>query len=245
MSCPLTIRSVEIAPPSASHELIAVARTAMAISAATWLYLAISPFAFSNDASARRNLWPYQSLIQDRPSDEQRMFRELQVSLIEAETIRSATGEWPPVSTLAAEGIEPFAPNPALKGPSYTWRLIREGRFINYVGHPRYPTGINAPRPDTRNGEPSLAGAGPGTGSGRARTISWTTKNMTAWSTARFSMSRSGIVPGAPPFRQTSCARRRSRDGSSFTLLPHRHHTPSWLRRPLLDLFRDRPQVHQ
>ncbi len=108
----------------------------MAIAVVTWLYLAISPFAFSNDASTRRNLWPYQSLIQDRPSDEQRMFRELQVSLLEAETIRSATGEWPLVDTLAAEGIEPFAPNPALKGPSYAWRLIREGRFISYVGIP-------------------------------------------------------------------------------------------------------------
>jgi hypothetical protein len=145
----MTIRSVEIAPPSASHELIAVVRTAMAISVVTWLYLAISPFAFSNDASARRNLWPYQSLIQDRPSDEQRMFRELQVSLIEAETIRSATGDWPIVSTLAGEGIEPFAPNPALKGPSYTWRLIREGRFINYVGIPATPL-VSTPQGPTR-----------------------------------------------------------------------------------------------
>lgn len=154
-AAPLTIRSVEIAPPSASHELIAVARTAMAISAATWLYLAISPFAFSNDASARRNLWPFQSLIQDRPSDEQRMFRELQVSLIEAETIRSATGEWPLVSTLAAEGIEPFAPNPALKGPSYTWRLIREGRFINYVGLPATPLASTPQDPTRATGSPA------------------------------------------------------------------------------------------
>ena len=133
---PLPVRSVEIAPLSASDELIAVARTAMAIAAATWLYLAISPFAFSNVGSVQRNLWPYQSLIQDRPADDQRMFRELQVSLLEAETMRSTTGEWPPVATLAAEGIEPFAPNPALKGAIYTWRLIREGRFISYVGIP-------------------------------------------------------------------------------------------------------------
>ena len=132
----MTIRSVEIAPLSASNELIAVARTAMAIAAATWLYLAISPFAFSSDGPARRNLWPYQSLIQERPSDEQRMFRELQVGLLEAEAMRSMAGEWPAVATLAAEGIEPFAPNPALKGSSYTWRLTRDGRFINYVGIP-------------------------------------------------------------------------------------------------------------
>jgi hypothetical protein len=130
----LTIRTVEIAPLSAGNELIAVARAAMAIAAVTWLYLAIRPFAFSNDGSTRTNLWPYQSLIQDRPSDEQRMFRELRVGLLEAETMRSTAGEWPTAAVLAADGIEPFAPNPALKGPSYTWRLIRDGRFINYVG---------------------------------------------------------------------------------------------------------------
>jgi hypothetical protein len=145
----LTIRSVDITPLSASNELIAVVRTAMAIAVVTWLYLAISPFAFSNDGSARRNLWPYQSLIQDRPSDEQRMFRELQVSLLEAETMRSTTGEWPTVATLAAEGIEPFAPNPALKSSSYTWRLVRDGRFINYVGIPA-TTPAPSPRPPTR-----------------------------------------------------------------------------------------------
>lgn len=152
----MTIRSVEIAPLSASNELIAVIRTAMAIAVATWLYLAISPFAFSNDAPARRNLFPYQSLIQDRPSDEQRMFRELQVSLLEAETLRSTTGEWPTVATLAAEGIEPFAPNPALKGSSYTWRLIRDGRFINYVGIPvPVTTPASTPPPTRITGAPA------------------------------------------------------------------------------------------
>lgn len=142
----MTIRTVDIAPLSAGNELIAVVRTAMAIAVATWLYLAISPFAFSNDGSARRNLLPYQSLIQDRPPDEQRMFRELQVSLLEAETMRTTTGEWPTVATLAAEGIEPFAPNPALRDSIYTWRLIRDGRFINYVGIP-VTTPASPPRP--------------------------------------------------------------------------------------------------
>ena len=151
----MTIRSVEIAPLSASNELIAVARTAMAIAAATWLYLAIGPFALSNDGSAQRNLWPYQSLIQDRPADEQRMFRELQVGLLEAETMRSAAGEWPTVATLAAEGIEPFAPNPALKGSSYTWRLIRDGRFINYIAVPATAPAPTAGRPTTVAGAPA------------------------------------------------------------------------------------------
>lgn len=134
---------------------MAVARTAMAIAVAMWLYLTISPFVFSNDGSTRRNLWPYQSLIQDRPPDEQRMFRELQVGLLEAETMRSLDGEWPAVATLAAEGIEPFAPNPALKSSSYTWRQIRDGRFINYLGIPATTPVLGPRRPTSVAGAPA------------------------------------------------------------------------------------------
>ena len=208
----LTIRSVEIAPLSASHELIAVARTAMAIAVATWLYLAIRPFAFSNDASTRRNLWPYQSLIQDRPSDEQRMFRELQVGLFEAETMRSTAGEWPTAVTLAAEGIEPFAPNPALKGSSYTWRLIRDGQVHQLRRHPCHDAGSRTRAPDRRGRRPGLAGARPGAGSGGARTVSGRRRIMTVWLTARSSMSRCGIVPRAPPFPRT-CLRSPQAEG--------------------------------
>ena len=83
------------------------------------------------------------------------MFRELQVGLLEAETMRSAAGEWPTIATLAAEGIEPFAPNPALKGSSYTWQLIRDGRFVNYVGIPATTPAPSPGRPTGVAGVPA------------------------------------------------------------------------------------------
>jgi len=130
------MRDVEIAAPSARDELVSVVRAGMAVTAAVWLYLANNPFPAAGGGALQRNLLPFQTVIQTRPLEEQRMFRELQVSLLEAETIRSGERAWPDAARLAADGIEPFAPNPALKGAVYEWTRVQNGRFINYVGVP-------------------------------------------------------------------------------------------------------------
>ena len=130
------IRDVVITPPSVGHELLAVVRAAMAITFGVWLYLANSPFAASGANSSTRSLLPYQALIRDRPAEDQRFFRELQVALLEAEAARSANGDWPTPEALTADGIEPFAINPAIRGPRYVWRTSRQGRTINYLGVP-------------------------------------------------------------------------------------------------------------
>ena len=130
------IRRVEIAALSARDELISVLRAAMAVTAVVWLYLANNPFPAAPGGAVQRNLLPYQAVIQSRPADEQLLFRELQVALIEAETARSTSGAWPEPDAMAADGIEPFAANPAVKRTTYRWRLLHNGLFINYVGIP-------------------------------------------------------------------------------------------------------------
>jgi hypothetical protein len=135
------LREVAIAPPSMRHELLTVVRVAMAIVFGVWLYLANSPFAASGSDASQRSLLPYQAFIRDRGPDEQRMFRELQVGLLEAETVRSMSGAWPTADALAADGVEPFALNPAVRGSRHSWRLLRDGRFVNYVGVPQQSTG--------------------------------------------------------------------------------------------------------
>jgi hypothetical protein len=131
------IRDVLIASPSMRRELMAVLRAAVVIVFGVWLYLVNSPFAAAGgDLTRRGTLAPFQAFVRDRSPEEQRMFRELQVALLEAETIRSTEGEWPDAARMAAEGIEPFAPNPTLKGARYTWRELRDGRFVNYLGVP-------------------------------------------------------------------------------------------------------------
>ena len=131
------MRDVEIAAASPRDELVSVVRAGMAITAGVWLYLANSPFPAAGGGALQRSLLPFQTVIQTRPIEEQRMFRELQVSLLEAETVRSIEGAWPDAARLAADGIEPFAPNPALKGAAYEWTRVQSGRVINYLGVPK------------------------------------------------------------------------------------------------------------
>lgn len=132
-------RSVEIAALSSRDELISVVRAGMAVTAAVWLYLANNPFPPAGGGTLQRSLLPFQQIVANLPSNEQRMFRELQVGLLEAETLRSMEGKWPQPDRLAAEGIEPFAPNPAAKGSAYDWRLVRNGFFVSYLGIPKDP----------------------------------------------------------------------------------------------------------
>ncbi len=88
---------------------------------------------------SQRNLLPFQKLIADRPPDEQRMFRELQEGLLEAETMRSANNAWPTPQALADDGIPPFAADPT-QAPRYDWHLLQTGTLVNYLGIPQTAT---------------------------------------------------------------------------------------------------------
>jgi hypothetical protein len=136
------IRRIEVRPLSARIELGNVVRVGMVVVISVWMYLATDGGGLHGAASDRRHLLPFQALIQDRPSVEQRMFRELQEGLLEAETRRADTGSWPTVAALVADGIPPFAPDPTAKAGTYDWRAIVSGTFVNYLGVPQQP---NAP----------------------------------------------------------------------------------------------------
>lgn len=89
-----------------------------------------------------RHLLPFQAVIRDRPGVEQRMFRELQEGLLEAENARARSGAWPSVTALADEGIPPFARDPTAKGARYTWHVVRAGMSVNYIGIPDQPDAL-------------------------------------------------------------------------------------------------------
>ena len=111
----------------------------MVVIIGVWMYLATDSGAFRGASGDKRQLLPFQALIQDRPSTEQRMFRELQEGLLEAERRRAEEGRWPAVPTLAGDGIPPFALDPTAKGGLYDWRLIASGTLVNYLGLPQRP----------------------------------------------------------------------------------------------------------
>jgi hypothetical protein len=138
---PATVRRIRVQPLSARAELANVVRASMVIAIGSWMLLAADGATF-RDGSANQNLLPFQVLIQNRPSGDQRMFRELQEGLIEAETRRTMTESWPAVAELVGDGVPPFALDPTAKGAHYDWTLVQSGTFVNYLGIPRQP---NAP----------------------------------------------------------------------------------------------------
>jgi len=136
-----SVRRAQVKPPSARTELANVLCVGLVIVVAVLACLAFDSAHFRQDATSQRNLLPFQAMVQDRPSNEQRVFRELQEGLLEAEMRRAANGTWPAVAALAADGIPPFAPNPTAKGGTYHWRLIQSGIFVNYLGVPQQSDG--------------------------------------------------------------------------------------------------------
>jgi hypothetical protein len=133
------VRRIEVRPVSAREELLNVVRAGMVIVIGAWMFLAADSATFRGQDTEKRHLLPFQALVQDRPPAEQRMFRELQEGLLEAETRRAERGTWPAVPSLAADGIPPFALDPTAKGGRYDWRLIAGGTFVNYLGLPQRP----------------------------------------------------------------------------------------------------------
>jgi hypothetical protein len=137
MSTAATVRRVEVMPPSARGELGNVVRVGMVVVIGVWMFLATDSATFRDAGPSTRHLLPFQVLIQDRPALEQRMFRELQEGLLEAESKRASSATWPAPAALAAEGIPPFAADPTARGGPYDWRLRINGAFVNYLGVPQ------------------------------------------------------------------------------------------------------------
>jgi hypothetical protein len=132
-----TARSVTVQALSAQAELLAVVRASMAIAIGVWMYLAVMT-GVGGTTPRQRHLLPFQKVIADRAPAEQRMFRELQEGLIEAESARSSANAWPTPESLGEAGIPPFAPDPTQRS-TYVWRLVRSGTLVNYQGIPTAP----------------------------------------------------------------------------------------------------------
>ena len=133
----------EIRPPSVRVETLNVLKVSAAIVVLVAAYL-FRPVMFGGtdvrSVSRPADLLPFQSLVRDAASTDQRMFRELQEGLLEAERIRTATGRWPDAAAMAADGIPPFAADPTRKAAAYGWSTLVQGVTVNYVGIPTTAT---------------------------------------------------------------------------------------------------------
>jgi hypothetical protein len=138
----MTVRTVEIRPPSVRAETLNVLKVSAAIVALVAAYLFRPAFfggAGGQTAGRPNDLLPFQKLVRDVPGTDQRMFRELQEGLLESERLRATTGRWPDASALATQGIPPFAADPTRKDVSYRWSTLQQGVTVNYVGIPSTP----------------------------------------------------------------------------------------------------------
>jgi hypothetical protein len=228
------VRTAEIGPPSARAETWNVLRAAALIVLAAWIYIADTTApagvggggaaaagagvaapgtapsgAAGGGAAEARDLMPYQRLFRTLGGEDQRLFRELQEGLIEAENARSAARSWPAPAALAAQGIPPFADVPARGGRRrYRWELRQEGLIVNYLGvpadrrDPAFLLLVQEPDPQV----PAAGGASPAGG------------GMPASGTA----AGSGTSPAA---QATDEIHHRLADG---TLL----HVSTWMREP-------------
>jgi hypothetical protein len=126
-------RRVAVELLSTRQELVYIVRVGVVIVLGVWLYLASS---LGEATATRKNLLPYQTVIQSRPDVDQRMFRELQEALLEAERSRSTDGAWPEPMALGDQGIPPFAIDPTAKAARFRWQLLKSGTLVNYLGVP-------------------------------------------------------------------------------------------------------------
>ncbi len=126
-------RRVSVELLSTSQELVHIVRAGVAVVLGVWLYLAS---ALGSTSATRNNLLPYQTTIQTRPDADQRMFRELQEALLEAERVRSTDGAWPDPTALGDQAVPPFALDPTAKHAVFRWQLLRSGTIVNYLGIP-------------------------------------------------------------------------------------------------------------
>ena len=82
-----TPRTVEIRPPSVREETLNVVKAAAAIVFIVAAYVFRPVFGAPDIAAPALGLLPYQKLIRDASPAEQRIYRELQEGLLEAERV--------------------------------------------------------------------------------------------------------------------------------------------------------------
>lgn len=139
------IRTEEVIPPSQRDDGSWVFLAAMTIVVCVIYIIAFERGGpVTKDAAVpSRALLPFQTLFRDLPSVEQRVFRALQEGVVEALRARGATGTWPTVDALAAQGVPPFAPD-VLDRSGLRWERRSTTFLYQYVGLPSDPGGMPA-----------------------------------------------------------------------------------------------------
>jgi len=129
------VRTIEVRPPSRRHEGFIVLMVATGIVLAALYSLALRVEAAQGVDEPARDSLPFQVQFADLPSPAQRTFRSLQEGFLEAQAQRTPKGVWPSATSLAAQGIPPFAADPTDKS-GLQWSSSQRELLVNYLGVP-------------------------------------------------------------------------------------------------------------
>jgi hypothetical protein len=120
---------MQVHPPSLQRE-VQRAAPFLALALVVWTAGVVAARSRGTDAAAA--LSPWQRSYLELPDAQQRLYRAIREGIFEAENVRAETGAWPDVARLVDDGIPPFAPSAMV--PALSWRLARQGLYVNYVG---------------------------------------------------------------------------------------------------------------
>ncbi|MBI5504028.1 MAG: hypothetical protein HY899_04460 [Deltaproteobacteria bacterium] len=163
-----SLRTVDVAPPSAGDEATWVTLAALFIVLCVVYVVGFERYDSRAPAPAAAQaslLLPHQVFFRDLPGKEQRTFREMREGATEALAMRAAAGAWPSVETLASQGMPPFTADP-LDESRLAWTLRREegsaALIFQYVGIPAAAGAtasflIFVQEPDAQTGEKPTA----------------------------------------------------------------------------------------
>jgi hypothetical protein len=132
-------RTVEVPALSSRGEAWAVARVAGLILCLAAGYIASSTSLQPGTTPLATTRPPYQRLFRDLPADRQRMYREMQEGVLEAENTRLSAARWPSIAELETAGVPPFSDPPRARTTLARWALHRDGLAVNYLGLPTRP----------------------------------------------------------------------------------------------------------
>lgn len=138
------IRTQDVSPPSSRRETIFIVRAGFLILYLSALLIGLEnggrPVGLGGEPAgvatgSIMDVEPGTIAFRDLDSRKQRVFRQIQEGLTEAEIRRGRTSLWPTPEELAAAGVPPFARDP-IDRDGYTWTLLRRGTVLNYAGIP-------------------------------------------------------------------------------------------------------------
>jgi hypothetical protein len=107
---------------------------AVGVAALVALYLGLRSAALGTVAGG--NLFPYQMLVRDLVQADQSVFNQLRQSVLEAESQRAKTGQWPPADAVRTLPIESAGVDGVVPASPFVWRMTQQNIIVNYLGIP-------------------------------------------------------------------------------------------------------------